>query len=421
MTRIRHNVRTGMLAALACLCMLAPLLAIPAMAQAPKALPPEVPPGKHAELAELPNWPIGLRLADELVGEKTAVRKNRPADVLIWLPPDAKRIRAMMIVPNNSDSKVYHEHALTRKVAAKHEAAIVYLRAFYTGIEYHHAKPTETPPAAPDNIAKLMEVLAKETGIVEFRHAPWITFGKSSRGEFPFRMGWLWPERTIAGITFHGESPTWPIPKYARPQSESILYVAAIGQEEWSGTWYRHVRPYLLNYRASTPWLPHQVVPIGVGHGNYADTHGGKGWGQPVPEGAMSVLRVWDYLATFADAALTLRLPEKGYPTDGPLKLRQVDPATGYLVHPRAIEELLGMQWHAFRRKDGEYQQIPWPEEKHPVIDTEQGTIDPKLLIRKAADVPEAERRSYFYIPTRELAVEWLKLHSVKKKDLVVP
>lgn len=52
---------------------------------------------------------------------------------------------------------------------------------------------------------------------------------------------------------------------------------------------------------------------------------------------------------------------------------------------------------------------------------TEQGTIDLKLLIRKAADVPEAERRSYFYIPTRELAVEWLKLHNVKKRDLVVP
>jgi hypothetical protein len=135
----------------------------------------------------------------------------------------------------------------------------------------------------------------------------------------------------------------------------------------------------------------------------------------------MSCLRIWDYLALFVDKALTLRLPEKGYPTDAPLKLRQVDPDSGYLIHPRAIEELLAMKWMAFRQKDGEYQQIPWPQEVHPVLDTEQGSVDPKVLIRKAADVPEAERRQFFWVPDRELAVAWLALHNIKVKDVPVP
>ena len=393
------------------------LMAMPALAQ-PKA---EAPAGGQASLAELPHWPIGLRLSDELAGERVAKKKDRKADVLIWLPPNAKKIRAMFVLPDNTDSKNFHEYEALRKVATKHEAAIVYLRGFFTGIEYHHAKPTETPPAKPQAILELMEVLVKETGIQEFRHAPWITFGKSSRGEFPFRMGWLYPERTIAGMTYHGESPTWPIPQYAKPQDQTILYCAANGEQEWDGTWYRAVRPFMLNYRAKTEWLPHQVVGVGVGHGNYVDAHGSKGWGQPVPEGTMSVLRIWDYLALFADKALTLRLPEQGYPTDGPLKLRQVDPAGGYLVHPRAIEELLGSKWMAFRKKDGEYQGIPWPQEKHPVLDTEQGKIDPKLLIRKATDVPEGERQDYFWIADKELAEAWLKLHNVKNKEVPIP
>ena len=372
-------------------------------------------------LAEAPNWPIGIRLSDEMVGERAAKKKDRPADILIWLPDGARKIRAVLLVPNNTDSKNFHEHAALRKVAAKHEAAILYMRAYGTGIEYAHTKPTETPPVAPAAMLKLLEFVAKETGIAEFQHAPWVTFGKSSRGEFPFRMGWLYPERTIAGITYHGESPTWPVPAWAAKQDQSILYVCANGQEEWDGTWYRAVRPFLLNYRATNAWLPHQVVGVGVGHGNYVDGHGSKGWGQPVPEGTMSVLRIWDYLALFVDKALTLRLPEKSYPTEGPLKLRQVDPNTGYLVHPRAIEELLAMKWMALRQKDGEYQNIPWPQEKHPVIDTEQGSVDAKLLIRKASDVPEAERRQLFWIADREMVAAWLALHNIKAKDLPIP
>ena len=98
-----------------------------------------------------------------------------------------------------------------------------------------------------------------------------------------------------------GETPTWPIPAYAKPQTGSILYVCANGQEEWDGTWYRHVRPNPLNRRATTGWLAHQTVARGVGHGNYTDAHGSKGWGQPVPKDTLSVLRVWGRRRSGAD------------------------------------------------------------------------------------------------------------------------
>jgi len=396
------------------------LLATPLLAQTTQPLAPNK---AHDSLAQLPHWPIGIRLSDDLAGERAAKNKNRRADILVWVPDTAKKIRAFMICPENTDSKHFHEHAALRKVLTKHEVGIVYMAGFHTGIEYHHAKPVETPPAAPDNVQKMLNIVAAETGIAEFKHAPFISFGKSSRGEFPFRLPWIMPERAIAGITYHGEAPTFPIPDWAKPQSEhTILYVCANGQEEWDGTWYRHGRPFLLNYRHNTAWLPHQVIGTGVGHGNYVDGHGSKGWGQPVPEGTMSVLRIWDYLTVFTDKALTLRLPANTYATDAPIKLNTIDETTGYLVHPRAIEELLGSKYMALRQKDGRYQEIKWPDEKHPVVDDKQtGPLDPKLLIRKATDVPENERKDYLWLADKELVQAWLDIMNVTKKNITIP
>jgi len=69
------------------------------------------------------------------------------------------------------------------------------------------------------------------------------------------------------------------------------------------------------------------------------------------------------------------------------------------------------MNWMRFRHKDGAYQIIPWPEEKSPVFDPAPGEVDRKLLIQKAADVPEDERADYMWIADRALLEAWLKLH----------
>jgi hypothetical protein len=200
------------------------------------------------------------------------------------------------------------------------------------------------------------------------------------------------------------------MPRWSRVKDESVMHLAINGDHEWSGTWYRHVRPSLLNYQATTGWLTHQLVLRNVGHGGYKDMHGGPGWGKPVPDGEISCLRVWDYIALHIDRALELRLPKDVYPSKAPTKLKQIDRTTGYLVHPRAPEEILGMKWNAFRYKDGAYQIIPWPEEKHPVLAAEHGEIDPTLVIRRVADVPEDQRSTLFWIPDREMLAAWLKL-----------
>ncbi|MBM4019913.1 MAG: hypothetical protein FJ288_16600 [Planctomycetes bacterium] len=304
---------------------------------------------EEQSLAEPPHWPVGFLLPESLAGKRPATGPVK-ADVLVWVPEGAKRIRAMLLIPNNTDSKIFGEHAALRQVAARREMGIVYLRDFDTGIEHR-----KDAPAEPERIQEVLHLVADATGIVEFRHAPWVTFGKSSRGEFPFRMAWLFPERTIASVSYHAETPTWPLPEWARLKGETILHVNANGETEWGGTWFNHVRPSLLNYRARTGWLAHQVIARGIGHGDYPDTHGSAGWGEPVPPGTMSCLRIWDYLALFMEKAIALRVPSEKYPADGPLELKQVDEASGYLIDPFAAEDLFRVPRLPLREGPGGY------------------------------------------------------------------
>lgn len=314
-------------------------------------------------------WPYQLHYED-------APDRRGRANVNIWIPPGVERIRAMLIIVENTDSKHFGEHAATRDVLRRHEAAVVYLRVPAVEGDLQQATRQDDRP----RILDVLDFAAERTGIEEFRHAPWVTFGKSSRGKFPFTMAWAYPERTIAGITYHGETPTWPPEDWARLDGESILYVAVNGQTEWGGTWNRHVRPALLNYRSQKGWLAHQVVVRGVDHGNYPDTHGSPGWGKEFPD-QVTCIDVWDYLAVFLDKALEARLPAEGYPTEGPVKLRQLDEADGWLVDKFGAERMLDLRPYRLVESDGLYVVDPAGDEHqggYAAIDPAEGFEPPE-------------------------------------------
>jgi hypothetical protein len=371
-------------------------------------------------------WPLALDLPPSITPDARAagrLEKGRAEGkwpILVWTPPEAKRIRAILLISPNTDSMSFAAHKPVREVCTRRQVGIVYLRFCpHTGLM--EKVPDDRRQAALEtdrqNLQAILDKVAEKSGIAEYRYAPWIPLGKSSCGRFPMNLAWLYPDRTIAAITWHGEVPHWPPPAWAKVGDQTILTINVNGQDEWSGTWYRHVRPNLLNYRLHTNWLPHQVVSWGVGHGNYPDETSGRG--DPTPR--MMRATVWDYMALWLDKVLELRLPEDGYPTEAPVRLRQVDADGGCLIHPRAIEELLGTKWFAFREARGTYRQIPWPDEVHPVYDTVQGKTDPQWLVRRASDVPQAERRKRLWVPDRQAAEAWFKLHAVKGQAFGIP
>ena len=367
-----------------------------------------------------PNWSFGLKFPPETVrswGEARAERSIQAAeaDVLVWTPPGAERIRAALLIANNTDLVKIGEHTSVRAMAARHDMAILYFRVL-SGSVVESADP---PVLAEPTFQTVMDLAAEHTGLEGFRNAPWITMGKSSRGRFPFRIAWAFPERVVATIAYHGETPTWPIPAWSETGADaSILHVNIQGLTEWDGTWYRHVRPSLLNYNAHSNWLAHQVVVYGVDHGYYMDYYLYPNHGANLPRDhrLIRVTQVWDYLAAFMDTALELRLPEEHPGPGEPVRLRQVARDSGFWVHPRAPEELLGTKWFALRRNEaGLHQIIPWPQETTPVLDVEQGHVPPGQLVRHAAAVPEEERGHGMWIPTRRMLNAWLNLHDIYK------
>lgn len=361
-----------------------------------------------------PPWPVEFRLPATITAGWKADKGATNADVCVWVAPGAEHIRAMLLVPNNTDSKNFAEHAKLRAVAVKRELGLVYLRRFDAS-----AFESTTPPTNAGALQAVLDLVAERTGIQDFRSAPWITFGKSSRGRFPYRLAWLYPERTVACLTYHGETPVWPLPEWARPQNQSILDLNINGEVEWMGTWYRHVRPNLLNYRANTAWLPHQVVVRGVGHCNYTDGHGSPGWGKPVVSNAVSVLRVWDYMALYLDKACALRVPTDRYPTDAPVQLNPIAPDSGYLIHPRAPEVLLGIRWRPLRETNGVFTIVDHIREPNEVYEPAPTTLDRAVMVRRASDVPEDERRRYFWVADQELAEAWIALHAPAGEPVV--
>jgi hypothetical protein len=343
-------------------------------------------------LAELPHWPFGFRLTDEMAPGRQPPKGPVKADILVWVPDNAKRIRAFFLVPNNSDLKPMNEHASIRAVARKHECGILYMRSYETGVESEKGDPPDLT-----RMPALFDFVAKQTGIAEFQHAPWVAFGKSSRGKFPFRLTWSWPERTIGTVVYHGETPTWPVLPYAKLGNETVLHLNVNGESEWGGTWYVHVRPSLLNYRARTKWLPHLAVAQGVGHGDYVDAHGSPGWGKEAP-GKVRCVEVWDYIAVYLDKTLALRLPKDQYPTDGTVTLKPVDETKGYLIDPFAVEAMFDVPRLPLRSNETEYSvgsneespvdgymAIPplkdAPPEGVPVVDYESGTSPRNWLL----------------------------------------
>lgn len=359
-------------------------------------------------------WDHGLRLPAELIqswgdrrGEQMVRSPN--AHILVWTPPGTERVKAVLLIANNTDLVKIGEHARVREVAAQHGMAILYLRNF-SGRVVEGREPHEN---AAEHFEAVLALAEKTSGTPGFREAPWITLGKSSRGKFAFQPAWAFPERVVATISYHGETPPWPPPAWAAPSAAaSNLHLNVQGLTEWDGTWYRHVRPSLLNYNRHSNWLAHQVVVYGVDHGYYADYFLFPNFGQEMPRDhrLIRVTDVWDYLAEFMDTALHLRLPG---PDAEDQTLRAVDRSQGYLLHPRIVEELLGSKWFALRQnEDRVFQIIPWPDERSPVFDENQGTIPLSELVRPARDLPEDERGAWFWVANRNQLRAWLRLHN---------
>ena len=79
------------------------------------------------DLAELPHWPIGLPLPASVQAAHPDWKPSGKAVIMAYVPPGVQRIRGMVLIIQNTDSKEFGQHAALREVCAKRELAVVYL------------------------------------------------------------------------------------------------------------------------------------------------------------------------------------------------------------------------------------------------------------------------------------------------------
>ncbi len=292
-------------------------------------------------------------------------RSHSKTNLNLWLPKgtsSTQRLRALIVVPDNTDSYQFATYSNLKSMCIDHDIGILYMRKC-DFLSNDDLVMTDTV-----KIFNILNALATLSGVDDLRHVPWITFGKSSQGKFPFFFIYQYPERVVAGITYHGQAPFYPELDWAKDITMPIPYIAAVGQNEWSKHWSNIVRPNLLGYRTKE-WLSNILIVHGVGHGDYENS--------PVVTKSM----VFDYLVSFVERAVELRVPE-GYPTDGPYELMDIDPSRGYLADPQ-VELMLQGQ-----------------------------TMRPDTMVKPWSEVPESERTNRFWIFDRELAADWVAFHT---------
>jgi len=119
----------------------------------------------------------------------------QPGKVFLWLPPEAKTVRGVLV---GGQLGIELEIALApevRRACAEGDLAIVYFVPHISGVFHYWAEGSTDR----ERWLKAFDDLARRSGRPELRRVPWITMGHSTAGIFCRNVAYAWPER-VAGV-----------------------------------------------------------------------------------------------------------------------------------------------------------------------------------------------------------------------------
>ena len=141
----------------------------------------------------------------------------------LWIPPDCKHIRGVIISLSNLLERRWLEEPLVRKTAAKQGLGIIWV-----GPGKNSRLTADMKPGAGEALQKMLKDLAEESGYEELEFAPVLSMGHSANGPFAWNVANWKPERTIAVIPVK----TVPFPPSLQFGNVPICYI--VGETtEW--------------------------------------------------------------------------------------------------------------------------------------------------------------------------------------------
>lgn len=234
----------------------------------------------------------------------------------LWIPPNCRQVRAVVVGQHNMLEEGVLEHPRLRQELARLGMAEVWVTP---GLE----PVFDFQKGAGDKFQNMLQALADVSGYRELALAPVVPIGHSAYASYPWNFAAWNPGRTLAAVSLKGDAPLTTLTGSGRPNPaweqrtlDGVPGLLVIGEYEWMEA---RMTPALA-YRRQHPAAPVSLlVNVGRGHFDFSDP-------------------LVDYLALFIRKAAAQRLPAR-QPLDQPVVLEPIDPARGWLAdrwHPDA-------------------------------------------------------------------------------------
>jgi len=227
----------------------------------------------------------------------------------MWIPPDCKHVRGLLIGAQNMQEEPFFEDLVIRKACAESGIGIVW---FSPGDDVGVSLYKTFKPGAADGVQKALADLAKVSGYSEVENAPLLATAHSASTPFVWGMADAFSSRMIAILPLKGWFTGHMTPGI--PALHISSEYGEVGGVNWGET-YLSDRKQIARLRSEAPdRLIGEAVDIGAGHYEW-DSHFA-----PV-------------IAMFIKKSAQYRLPSNE-PLTGPVMLKAIDPASGWLIDP---------------------------------------------------------------------------------------
>lgn len=247
-------------------------------------------------------WSVEIK---ELISEET----NAHPSAYLWIPENCKQVRAVIIGQHNMTEETIFEHPEFRKNMGKLGIAEIWITP---GIDQRW----DVTKGTQQIFETMMKNLSEISGYTELEFAPVIPIGHSAMATYPWNFAAWNPERTLAVLSIHGDSPRTHLTGYGRANLdwgtrtiEGIPSLMVMGEDEW---WEDRLITSF-DYRREYPNAPLSfLADAGHGHFDISD-------------------ELIDYLSLFLKKAVEYRLPKHSL-SDTQVQLIPVEAKTGWLA-----------------------------------------------------------------------------------------
>lgn len=138
----------------------------------------------------------------------------------LWLPPDCRQVRGVIVSLSNLLERNWLEDPLIRQTAADIGLGIIWIGPGQRGDQSFTA---DMKPGMEAVFEKMMNDLAAQSGYAELKTAPVIPMGHSANGHFAWMFANALPQRTIACIPVK----TVPLPDSLKFKDIPLCYIVA--------------------------------------------------------------------------------------------------------------------------------------------------------------------------------------------------